>query len=115
MHQIPAHVAQHVENVVLAGHEVDGRDALGIVFPDVAPVGGTDRASVDDREGLAELVVQLTPPLVGEVGRGDDERPLDQAPELEFLDASGRAMIVLPAPGSSAIRKRMRGWVSRCV
>ena len=58
----------------------------GIVFPDVAAVGGIDRVTVDDGEGLAELVVQFPPPLVGEVSGRDDQDALDQAAELEFLD-----------------------------
>ena len=79
------------EDVVLAGHEVDGRDALRVVLPDVAPVGGTLTVprlmTVND---LVELVVQFPPPLVGQVGGRDDERPLDQPTELQFLDASAR-------------------------
>ena len=35
---------------------------------------------------LAELVVQFPPPLVGQVGGRDDQRPLDQATELQFLE-----------------------------
>ena len=76
-----------IQDVVLAGDEVDGRDALRVVFPDVPAVGGTDRGPIDDGEDFPELVVQFSPPLVGEVGGRDDERALDQAPELEFLDA----------------------------
>ena len=32
------------------------------------------------------LSCSLPPPLVGQVGRGDDQRPFDQAPELQFLE-----------------------------
>ena len=88
--EIPSHVAQQIEDVVLSGHEVDRSDALGIVVPDVTPVRGSHGGAVDDREGLAELVLKLSPPLVGQVGRGDDQRPLDQPPELELLEGEPR-------------------------
>ena len=79
-HQVPMHVPHQVEDVVLPSQEVDGRDALRVIFPDVLAVGGADGGPVDHGEGLAELVVEFTPPLVGEVGGRDDERPLDQGP-----------------------------------
>ena len=68
--QVPAHVAEQIEDVVLAGHEVDRRDALRIVVPDVSPVSGSHGSAVDHGEGFAEFVLKLAPPLVGQGWRG---------------------------------------------
>jgi hypothetical protein len=37
-------------------------------------------------EVLAELIAQLALPLEGQVGRRDDQHPLDQPARLELLD-----------------------------
>lgn len=74
-----------VENVILPSDEINGRDALGIVFPGIPAIGRPYRGPIDNRERLLELVLKLTPPLVGEVGRGDDQCAFDQSSALEFL------------------------------
>src|SRR5271157_4887606 len=80
------HVTDHVQDVILPGDEIDRRDALRRVLPDVSTVGSAHRAPVDDRKCLPELVVEFPPPLVSQVGRGDDQSAFDQSSELEFLD-----------------------------
>src|SRR5271157_3244883 len=80
------HVTDHVQDVILPGDEIDRRDALRRVLPDVSTVGSAHRAPVDDRKCLPELVVEFPPPLVSQVGRGDDKGAFDKPSELEFLD-----------------------------
>src|SRR5271157_1497705 len=80
------HVTDHVQDVILPGDEIDRRDALRRVLPDVSTVGGAHRGPVDDRKCLPELVMKLPPPLVSQVGWGDDKNAFDQSSELEFLD-----------------------------
>src|SRR5271166_697753 len=79
------HVTDHVEDVILPGDEIDRRDALRRVLPNVSTVGSAYRAPVDDRKCLPELVVKFPPPLVCQVGRGDAKAAVYQSSELEFL------------------------------
>ena len=74
----------------IAGDPGDRRDDLIAVLPGVVSVVGAERLAADDLEALAELVLEFTLPLEGEVGRGDDQRPTDQAPSLEFLEQQPR-------------------------
>ena len=84
--QVEVHVTQQIQDIVLAGDEINRGNALRRVFPDVSAIGRIDSGSVDDAERLSELVVQFPPPLVSQVRWRDDERALNQAPEFEFLD-----------------------------
>jgi hypothetical protein len=61
-----------------------------------------------DFEGQIEAAIELVLPLLGETSRADDETALQVAAGDQLLDQSP-AMMVLPAPGSSASRKRS-GW-----
>ena len=79
-------VPHTLAHLVVAGNEVDGADGLRRLFPNIAPIGGVHRRAIDDIEGLAEFVVHLAPPLVGQVGRGNDQDVFGESTELEFLD-----------------------------
>ena len=43
-------------------------------------------AALEDEEGLVELLLELALPLERQVGRADDQNPLDEAAQLELAD-----------------------------
>ncbi|MGQ4810234.1 hypothetical protein NKDENANG_03685 [Candidatus Entotheonellaceae bacterium PAL068K] len=88
--QVKVYVTQQLQDIVLTGDEINRGNALWCVFPDVSAIGRIDGGSVDNAKRLAELIVQFPPPLVGQVGRGNDKGPLDQATKLQFLEHQSR-------------------------
>ena len=106
--QVPVRTEQALLGVLDTRDPGDRRDDLIAVLPRVVSVVRAERLAADDLEALAELVLEFTLPLEREVRRSDDQRP-PPVPELLSSLSSSPAMIVLPAPGSSARRKRMRG------
>ena len=62
----------------------------------------------EDVEWQIESLLEFILPLLDQIPRADDEASAQIAARQQFLDQSP-AMIVLPAPGSSASRKRS-GW-----
>ena len=76
--------------------------------PRVLAVVGPQHPAVDDLEVLAELVVSSRCHWCDEVGRATMSMR-SASPRMRSSLRSRPAMIVLPAPGSSARRKRMSG------
>ena len=88
---------------------VEPGDQQGLLGERVAAARGLDHVLGEDLEVQAELLPQLVLPLLDQAARGDDQAPLNVAADHQLLDQQSPAMIVLPAPGSSASRKRS-GW-----
>ena len=84
--QIPSRPQQAFPSVLDERDPGDGRDRLIVVLPGILAVVGPQQAAGDDLELLAELVGHFPLPLEGQVRRSDDQRPLDQAAGLEFLE-----------------------------
>ena len=106
--QVPVRAEQALLGVLDARDPGDRRDDLIAVLPGVVSIVCAKRLAPDDLEALAELVLEFTLPLERQVRRGDDQRPTDKSPSLEFLEQQpGHDR--LARAGSSARRKRMRG------
>ena len=79
-----------------------------LFLPWILAVIGAQHIAANNLELLVKLVLELALPLEGQVGGCDDEGALDQAANFDSL-INKPAMIVLPTPGSSASKKRIRG------
>ena len=88
--EVPAGAEQALAGVLDARDPGDRGDDLVSFLPGVLAVVGAQHVAADDVELLAELVLQLALPLEGEVGRRDDQRPLDQAAGLQLLEQQAR-------------------------
>ncbi len=84
--EVPVAAQQAFVGVLDARDPGDGGDDLVLLLPGVRAVVGAQDVAADDLEVLAELVLHFALPLEGEVGRRDDERALDQAADLQFLE-----------------------------
>ena len=105
--QVPVTVArlQLLLHLLVARELVEaGDDEVGFEEP-VAAAGGFELVIGEDLEGQLEAPVELILPLFGQRARTDDQAALEVAAGDQLLDQQA-AMIVLPAPGSSASRKR---------
>ena len=71
-----------------------------------------DVAALNDQEFFVEFFLKFALPLKREVRRTDDQDSLREASQLQFRIRSP-AMMVLPAPASSARRKRTRADLRR--
>ena len=107
--QVPAFAPDAFADVVLLGVVERGDDLRGTVpgVDELVVVHGRE----EDVERLAEPAEQLVLPLDGKRG-GQRIRTRSMASRSFISLISKPAMIVLPAPGSSASRKRSRGWGS---
>ena len=88
--QVPMRAEQALLGVLDARDPGDRRDDLIAVLPGVVSIVRAKRLAPDDLEALAELVLEFTLPLERQVRRGDDQRPTDQSPSLEFLEQQPR-------------------------
>jgi hypothetical protein len=80
--QIRAAAQQGIFGVFDAGDPPHRGHHLILLLPGIHSIVGAQDVAADDLEVLAELVLQLALPLEREVGRRDDEHPLDQAANL---------------------------------
>ena len=108
--QVPSLVPNPLANVVLLGVVERGDDLRGAMpgVDQLVLVNGGE----NDVKRLAKPAEHFVLPLDRQRGGAEDKHPVDGLAELHLLDASRPAMMVLPAPGSSASRKRSRGWGS---
>jgi hypothetical protein len=109
-HQVPAAVGrlELLLHILVARQLVEaGDDQVG--FDE--PVAGARRFELvvgENLEGQVKAPVELVLPLLGQAAGADDQAALQVAAGDQLLDEQP-AMMVLPAPGSSASRKRS-GW-----
>ena len=105
--EIPPLAPDPLAHIVLLGVVERGNDLRGAVpgIDELLLIDGRE----DDVERLAEPAEQFVLPLDGE-RRGQRIRTRSMASRSFISLMSRPAMIVLPAPGSSASRKRSRGW-----
>ena len=84
--EVPARPEQALLGVLDPRHPRERGEHLVTVLPRVLAVVGAEDVAADDLERLAELVLEFALPLEGEVGRRDDERPLDEPAGLQLLE-----------------------------
>ena len=105
--KVPAAVRrlQLLLDILVAGELVEaGDDEVGLQ----EPIAGARRFELvvrENLEGQLKAAVELVLPLFRETAGTDDEAALEVSAGDELLDEQP-AMMVLPAPGSSASRKR---------
>ncbi len=83
--QVPLATQQAFVGVLDPRDPGNGRNDLVLLLPRVRAVVGAEYVAANHLEVLAEAVFHFPLPLEGEIRRGDDERPLDQPPDLQFL------------------------------
>ena len=84
-HQIPAHLRQSGQYVG-ALCQVERGDDLTLLQPLVDPELFADVTALEHDELLVEFLVELALPLEREVRGTDDQRPFDEAAQLELTD-----------------------------
>ena len=108
--QVPAAVRrlELLLHILVARELVEpGDDEVGLQEP-VAGARGFELVVGEDLEGQVEAAVELVLPLLGQAA-GQTTRQRCRSPRAISSLMSSPAMMVLPAPGSSASRKRS-GW-----
>jgi hypothetical protein len=95
-------------DLLVAGELVEARDDEVVLEEPVAGARGLELVVGQDLEGEVEAAVELVLSLLGEAP-GADHQAAWRSPRALSSFIRSPAMIALPAPGSSASRKR-RGW-----
>jgi len=92
-------------NVFIAGKLIQPGDGKIRFKKPVAGASGFELVVGEDFKGQMKAAVKLILPLLREAARADDQTTLQITTAMSSL-MSRPAMIVFPAPGSSAKRKR---------
>ena len=111
-HQIPVNLPESGQDLGTLGEVERGDDPL-LLHPLVDAELIADVAALEHEKLFVELLLELALPLKRQVGGTDDENPFNEARSLSSRTRRP-AMMVLPAPASSASRKRTLGSLRRC-
>lgn len=82
--QIPRHAAQVID-VGFALGKVQAGDDVVVLFPERLTEVGAGGLAVGNHEGFVELLLELSPPLVGKVGGGYHQNAFQYPAVLELL------------------------------
>jgi hypothetical protein len=109
-HQVPVNFLQRLQHLFLLG-EIERGNHLRLLLPHIPSPVRVQYPAVNDGKRLAELFFHLALPLVLQVP-GTTSNTRRTIPRYFSSLSSSPAIMVLPAPGSSASRKRTSGWRS---
>src|SRR5438105_3391738 len=107
-HQVPGNLLQALDNSILLG-KVERGNTLAIAVPDIACQLIAHHFGVDDFNVSSNLLYNSSCHWMVK-GAGVRISTELMTPRSFSSFSSNPAMIVLPAPGSSANKKRSRAW-----